>query len=83
MQIKRPLKIKRIFCAKTSEKLPIEEVKVEVASPKKSFDFLFKIVITGDANTGKSHILQYLLTSEFKKVAPTIGVEFTSKVINL
>ena len=47
-------------------------------------DYLFKIVITGDAASGKSKILQRFLSNTFDKpTAPTIGVEFVTKHVTL
>ena len=49
----------------------------------KSYDMLFKIVLTGDANTGKSRILQQFINGKSGQQVPTIGVEFTSKLMQL
>eukprot|EP00049_Salpingoeca_infusionum_P003481 m.66876 g.66876 ORF g.66876 m.66876 type:complete len:192 (-) comp12151_c0_seq4:541-1116(-) len=48
-----------------------------------SFDFLFKFLVIGNANTGKSCLLHQFIESKFKaESSHTIGVEFGSKVIN-
>ena len=52
-------------------------------SSHKDYDYLFKIIMTGDSNSGKSHILQRFLTGEFTETKPTIGVEFQAKLISL
>ena len=48
---------------------------------KQEYDMLFKIVVTGDPNTGKSRILQRYMHGESSETKPTIGVEFTSKIV--
>mmetsp|Transcript_22133 Transcript_22133/g.39225 ORF Transcript_22133/g.39225 Transcript_22133/m.39225 type:complete len:203 (+) Transcript_22133:65-673(+) len=49
-----------------------------------SFDYLFKFVIIGDTNAGKSCLLRYFLEKKFKKGSShTIGVEFGSKVVGV
>jgi small GTP-binding protein len=55
----------------------------QIAVKRPEYDYLFKIVLTGDCNAGKSHIMHYFLTGEFKEVPPTIGVEFTNKIIEM
>jgi len=48
-----------------------------------TYDHLFKFIIIGDTNTGKSCLLRWFLEKKFKKSAShTIGVEFGSKVVN-
>lgn len=48
-----------------------------------SYDFLFKFLVIGNANTGKSCILHQFIENKFKADSThTIGVEFGSKVIN-
>ena len=51
------------------------------ADSKKHYDMLFKIVLTGDPNSGKSRILQRYMYGESSETKPTIGVEFTSKIV--
>lgn len=48
---------------------------------KQDYDMLFKIVLTGDPNAGKSRILQRYIYGESSETKPTIGVEFTSKIV--
>ena len=46
------------------------------------YDFLFKYILIGDANVGKSCIMLQFLSKKFKSfLDPTIGVEFGSKKI--
>jgi Ras-related protein Rab-4B len=48
-----------------------------------SYDFLFKFLVIGNANTGKSCLLHQFIENKFKSESShTIGVEFGSKVIN-
>jgi len=45
---------------------------------------LFKIVITGDSNVGKSHILERFLKNQYTEASQaTIGVEFTTQIVTL
>lgn len=47
------------------------------------FDYLFKIVLIGDTNVGKTNILSRLISDKFlEKTKPTIGVEFGTKFYN-
>ena len=49
-----------------------------------NFDYLFKIVLVGDTNVGKTNILSYLINEKCDKDAkPTIGVEFGTKFYNI
>jgi len=48
---------------------------------KRHYDMLFKVVLTGDANTGKTRIIQQYIHGESSEQKPTIGVEFTSKLV--
>lgn len=44
------------------------------------FDYLFKIVLIGDTNVGKSNLVKRLTTNEYNASSrPTIGVEFATK----
>ena len=46
--------------------------------------FLFKIIIIGDAGVGKSNMLIRYLRDEFdERKAPTVGVEFASKLVKV
>ncbi|XP_075160137.1 RAS oncogene family member Rab19 [Haematobia irritans] len=49
-----------------------------------SFDFLFKVVLIGDANTGKTCIVERFKTGNFiERHGNTIGVDFSMKTISL
>eukprot|EP01016_Furgasonia_blochmanni_P004713 TRINITY_DN1181_c0_g2_i2.p1 TRINITY_DN1181_c0_g2~~TRINITY_DN1181_c0_g2_i2.p1 ORF type:complete len:179 (+),score=26.45 TRINITY_DN1181_c0_g2_i2:70-606(+) len=49
-----------------------------------NYDYLFKFIIIGNTNTGKSCLLHYFLENKFKKNSShTIGVEFGSKVLKI
>jgi len=49
-----------------------------------SYDFLFKFLVIGNANTGKSCLLHQFIENKFKSESShTIGVEFGSKVVNV
>mmetsp|Transcript_21717 Transcript_21717/g.29138 ORF Transcript_21717/g.29138 Transcript_21717/m.29138 type:complete len:156 (+) Transcript_21717:246-713(+) len=50
---------------------------------KRHYDYLFKIVLTGDPFTGKSCILNQFVHGEAGEQKPTVGVEFTSKLVEL
>ena len=48
------------------------------------FDYLFKIVITGDSGVGKTNLLSRFIDNSFSlDTKPTIGVEFATKTIQL
>jgi len=48
------------------------------------FDYLFKFIVIGDANTGKSCLLHRFISSKFKDDSQhTIGVEFGSKIVDI
>lgn len=48
------------------------------------YDFLYKIVLAGETNVGKTHIVQrYIKNALPKNPAPTIGVEFATRVVAL
>ena len=56
----------------------------KVAEPEENFDFLFKIVLIGDANVGKTCIVQRFKYGTFvEKHSSTIGVDFTLKTIEI
>ena len=45
---------------------------------------LFKIVLTGDSNVGKSHILERFVKDTYtENTQITIGVEFINKLVTL
>ena len=47
-------------------------------------EYLFKIIIIGDAGVGKSNILIRYTKNEFDASnKPTIGIEFSSKTIDI
>merc|ERR1719463_147722 len=47
-------------------------------------DFLYKVVLVGDATVGKSHLLsQYIKNTLPKAPTATIGVEFATRVVQL
>ncbi len=49
-----------------------------------NYTHLYKIVLVGDAGVGKTHILNRYVKGQFpKNAAPTIGVEFATKTVNL
>eukprot|EP01017_Pseudomicrothorax_dubius_P005309 TRINITY_DN11310_c0_g1_i1.p1 TRINITY_DN11310_c0_g1~~TRINITY_DN11310_c0_g1_i1.p1 ORF type:complete len:242 (+),score=33.41 TRINITY_DN11310_c0_g1_i1:61-726(+) len=51
---------------------------------KDHYDYLFKFIVIGNANSGKSCFLHYLLENKFKRNSShTIGVEFGSKIIKI
>ncbi len=47
------------------------------------FKYLFKVILIGDSNVGKSSIMLRFTTNRFKSgdYEPTIGVEFGSKMV--
>lgn len=46
------------------------------------FDYLFKIILIGNAGVGKTFLLSRYINEELpKKKGPTIGVEFATKTI--
>lgn len=48
------------------------------------YDFLFKVVIVGDSNVGKTQILSRFITNQFTLDSkPTVGVEFGMKTIKV
>ena len=56
----------------------------KIAEPEENFDFLFKIVLIGDANVGKTCIVQRFKYGTFvEKHSSTIGVDFTLKTIEI
>jgi small GTP-binding protein len=55
-----------------------------MASDDDNFDFLFKIVVTGDSGVGKTNIITRFTTNEFSTESKaTIGVEFGHSEISL
>ena len=46
------------------------------------FDYLFKIILTGDSNVGKTKVLSRFMDNKFSSDSqPTIGVEFSTKIV--
>lgn len=57
-----------------------------MALEQKGHDVLFKFIIIGDSDSGKSCLLRYLLEKKFKKSSHTqhtVGVEFGSKIVSV
>ena len=49
-----------------------------------SINYIFKIVIAGDTNTGKTSFCDLIQGNSFKqKTVPTIGIEFFSTMISI
>jgi Ras-related protein Rab-11A len=52
-----------------------------IQDKNEKFDYLFKIVIVGDASVGKTNIISRLAKNEFNTNSkPTIGVDFATKI---
>ena len=52
--------------------------------PAENYDFLYKIVLVGDAGVGKTHILsRYIKGTLPKSPQATIGVEFATRTVTL
>ncbi|XP_051976955.1 ras-related protein Rab-19-like [Xyrauchen texanus] len=52
--------------------------------PEDSFDFLFKIILIGDSNVGKTCVVQSFKTGLFsERQQNTIGVDFTVRTLNI
>ena len=49
------------------------EVRRYQSDKSKNYDMLFKIVLTGDCNAGKSRILQQFINGSSGQTEPTIG----------
>ena len=48
------------------------------------YNFLFKFIVIGDSNVGKSCLMMQFVERKFKSfIDPTIGVEFGSKTVDL
>lgn len=51
---------------------------------KKSYDHIFKILLVGDSNVGKSSILNTYFDQAFtESLIPTVGVDFRIKTFDL
>ena len=58
--------------------------KIKIANKSMDIEYLFKIIIIGDAGVGKSNILIRYTKNEFDASnKPTIGIEFSSKTIDV
>ncbi|CAG5126683.1 unnamed protein product [Candidula unifasciata] len=54
------------------------------ADPDETFDYLFKIVLIGDAGVGKTCVVQRFKSGTYtEKHGSTIGVDFTMKTLNI
>ncbi|KAI1234316.1 hypothetical protein IHE44_0003357 [Lamprotornis superbus] len=54
------------------------------ADPEESYDFLFKLVLIGDASVGKTCLVQRFKTGAFsERQGSTIGVDFTMKSLEI
>lgn len=52
--------------------------------PDETFDYLFKIVLIGDAGVGKTCVVQRFKSGTYtEKHGSTIGVDFTMKTLNI
>ena len=48
------------------------------------YDFLFKLIIVGDSNVGKTNIMSKYIHNQFNQHSKsTIGVEFGTKIVNI
>ena len=51
---------------------------------EEEYDFLYKIVLVGDSNVGKTNLIsRYIKNTLPKNSNPTIGVEFATRVVSL
>jgi small GTP-binding protein domain len=51
---------------------------------EEEYDFLYKIVLVGDSNVGKTNLIsRYIKNTLPKNSNPTIGVEFATRVVPL
>jgi len=47
-------------------------------------NYIYKIILVGDAAVGKTHILNRFIKNEYPKIqSATIGVEFATKTLTL
>jgi len=52
--------------------------------PDEQYDFLFKLVLVGDASVGKTCVVQRFKTGTFsERQGSTIGVDFTMKTLEI
>lgn len=53
-------------------------------SPDDNFDFLFKLVLIGDAGTGKTCVVSRFKNGKYEgSHGSTIGVDFSLKTVNI
>ena len=51
---------------------------------EEEYDFVFKIIFVGTTDTGKTNLINKYINNEFSiNIRPTVGVEFTSKNVNI
>ena len=51
---------------------------------KEDIDFMFKIILVGESQVGKTNIMSKFLQNSFDENSrPTIGVEFGGKIYNI
>jgi len=51
---------------------------------EEQYDFLYKLVLVGDMNVGKTFLLsRYIRGAVLATTGPTIGVEFATKTVAL
>ena len=54
------------------------------ASSGQDYDYLFKVILIGDANVGKSSLISQFCNEKFMDtVASTVGVDFYIKEFNI
>ncbi|KAJ3106352.1 hypothetical protein HDU96_008243 [Phlyctochytrium bullatum] len=64
--------------------VPCKNTVAPKPSPKKKYDFLFKVVLIGDSGVGKSNLLSRFTRNEFNlESKSTIGVEFATRSIQV
>ena len=55
-----------------------------MSKKEEEYDFLFKLIIIGDSNVGKTNIMSQYIKKEFNiNSKSTVGVEFGNKIIKL
>ena len=55
-----------------------------LVNENEDYEYLFKIIIIGDSNCGKTKILQWYCNDVFvSDTQATIGVEFISKIVDI
>ncbi|KAF2306837.1 hypothetical protein GH714_021884 [Hevea brasiliensis] len=56
---------------------------MESSSSQPEFDYLFKLLLTGDSGVGKSSLLLSFTSKTFEDLSPTIGVDFKVKHVTI